>query len=177
MSGGLSLVVAVADDGVIGDADALPWHISEDLRRFRELTTGHVLVAGRRTHESITARLGQPLPGRHTVVVSGSTPPGGPTAFTAGAATTVADLGTALATAAQLSAGAPQPGVVVIGGARVYAQALPQVGTVHLTRVHLTPGGDTLMPEGWLDGFTVVDSRDLATSSGADVTFQTLTRG
>ncbi|MFC7573263.1 dihydrofolate reductase [Klenkia terrae] len=75
MSGGLSLVVAVADDGVIGDADALPWHISEDLRRFRELTTGHVLVAGRRTHESITARLGQPLPGRHTVVVSGSTPP------------------------------------------------------------------------------------------------------
>jgi dihydrofolate reductase len=173
----LSLVVAVADDGVIGDADALPWHISEDLRRFRQLTTGHVLVAGRRTHESITARLGQPLPGRHTVVVSGSTPSGGPTAFTAGAATTVADLDTALTTAADLATGAPEPGVVVIGGARVYGQALPQVDTVHLTRVHLTPGGDTRMPDGWLDGFTVVDSTDLATASGADVTFQTLTRG
>ncbi len=111
------------------------------------------------------------------MVVSGSTPPGGPTAYTAGAATTVADLDAALATAAELATGAPEPGVVVVGGAQVYAQALPRVDTVHLTRIHLSPGGDTRMPAGWLDGFDLVDSRDLATASGTDVTFQTLTRG
>ncbi|MEI4272647.1 dihydrofolate reductase [Klenkia sp. LSe6-5] len=173
----LSIVVAVADNGVIGDADGLPWHISEDLRRFRELTTGHVVVAGRLTHQSVVARLGQPLPRRHTVVVSRRTPPGGPQVWTAGAATTVGDLDSALALAARLAPDAEHPEVVVMGGAQLYAAALPQVGTVHLTRVHLEPDGDTRMPEGWLDAFTVVDSRDLATASGADVTFETLTRG
>ncbi|GHE14526.1 dihydrofolate reductase [Klenkia taihuensis] len=173
----LSLVVAVADDGVIGDRNGLPWHISEDLRRFRELTTGHVVVAGRLTHESVTSRLGRPLPGRHTVVVSGSTPPGGPQVWTPDAATVVPDLDTALELAGRLAVDAPHPDVVVMGGAQLYRQALPQVGTVHLTRVHLTPGGDTRMPEGWLDGFTVVDSRDLTTGSGTEVTFETLTRG
>ncbi|SDP40887.1 dihydrofolate reductase [Klenkia soli] len=173
----LSLVVAVADDGVIGDANGLPWHISEDLRRFRELTTGHVVVAGRLTHESVVARLGQPLPRRHTVVVSRRSAPAGPEVWTPGAATVAGDLDAALALAARLAADAEHPEVVVMGGAQLYAQALPQVGTVHLTRVHLEPGGDTRMPEGWLDGFTVADSRDLTTASGADVTFQTLTRG
>jgi len=173
----LSLVVAVADDGVIGDRNGLPWHISEDLRRFRELTTGHVVVAGRLTHESVTARLGRPLPGRHTVVVSGSTPAGGPQVWTPGAATVVADLGAALDLAGRLAPDAPHPDVVVMGGAQLYRQALPQVTTVHLTRVHLTPGGDTRMPDGWLDGFSVDDSRDLTTASGTDVTFETLTRG
>jgi dihydrofolate reductase len=172
----LSLVVAVADDGVIGDRDGLPWHISEDLRRFRELTTGHVVVAGRLTHQSVVARLGQPLPRRHTLVVSRRTAPGGPQVWTPGGATVVPDLDTALELGARLGADAEQPGVVVMGGAQLYTQALPQVDTVHLTRVHLEPGGDTRMPAGWLDGFTVVDSRDLTTASGTEVTFETLTR-
>ena len=173
----LSLVVAVADDGVIGDRNGLPWHISEDLRRFRELTTGHVVVAGRLTHQSVVARLGQPLPRRHTVVVSRSTAPDGPQVWTPGAATVVPDLDAALDLGARLAADADRPGVVVMGGAQLYAQALPQVDTVHLTRVHLEPGGDTRMPAGWLDGFTVVGSQDLVTASGTAVTFETLTRG
>ena len=173
----LSSVVAVADNGVIGDRNGLPWHISEDLRRFRELTTGRVVVAGRLTHESVVARLGQPLPRRHTVVVSGRTAPGGPRVWTPGAATVVGDLAAALELGARLAADAELPEVVVMGGAQLYAQALPQVDTVHLTRVHLEPEGDTRMPADWLAGFTVVDSTDLATASGTDVTFQTLTRG
>src|SRR5580692_10339405 len=65
-----SLIVAAAENEVIGAAGALPWHLPEDLRRFRRLTTGHAVVLGRVTHESIVARLGRALPGRTSAVVS-----------------------------------------------------------------------------------------------------------
>jgi dihydrofolate reductase len=65
-----SLIVAAAANEVIGRGGALPWHLPADLRRFRALTTGHVVVMGRLTHESIVDRLGHPLPGRTSVVVS-----------------------------------------------------------------------------------------------------------
>src|SRR5262245_42738077 len=67
----ISLIVAADELDVIGRDGALPWYLPEDLKRFRALTDGHVVVAGRRTHESIVERLGHPLPGRTTVVVSG----------------------------------------------------------------------------------------------------------
>src|SRR5205814_6619050 len=65
-----SLVVAAAANEVIGRGGALPWHLPADLRRFRSLTTGHVVVMGRLTHESILDRLGHPLAGRTSIVVS-----------------------------------------------------------------------------------------------------------
>ncbi|HEV2373674.1 MAG TPA: dihydrofolate reductase, partial [Streptosporangiaceae bacterium] len=68
----VSLVLAASDNEVIGIRGALPWHLPEDLRRFRALTTGHVVVMGRVTHDSILARLGRPLPGRTSVVVTSS---------------------------------------------------------------------------------------------------------
>jgi dihydrofolate reductase len=65
-----SLIVAAAANEVIGRGGALPWHLPADLRRFRALTTGHVVVMGRLTHESIVDRLGHPLAGRTSIVVS-----------------------------------------------------------------------------------------------------------
>jgi dihydrofolate reductase len=143
-----SLIVAVAANGVIGRDGALPWHLPGDLRRFRELTTGHVVIAGRRTHESIVDRLGHPLPGRITVVVSRQGLP------SAGPVLPQRSVPAALSVARAIEDFAGRDEVFVIGGAEVYAAALSEVDSVHLTRVHADIAGDVSMPDGWLDGFT-----------------------
>ena len=170
-----SLIVAAAANDVIGAGGALPWHLPEDLRRFRRLTAGHAVVLGRVTHESIVARLGRALPGRTSVVVSsrggpgsvpGSVPGGGGAADgtqVAWARSVAEALAAARAAEAIAAAGAAEAGtaagggeVFVLGGASVYEQALPEVDRVYLTRVHREVAGDTSMPAGWLDGFTLV---------------------
>jgi dihydrofolate reductase len=174
-----SLIVAAAENEVIGAGGTLPWYLPEDLRRFRRLTTGHAVVLGRVTHESIVARLGRALPGRSSVVVSSrGGPGGGPGAGgPAGAASGDGEVAWAGSMAAAMAAaraaeargaggggasgtsgasGASAGEVFVLGGASVYEQALPEVDRVYLTRVHREVAGDTLMPPGWLDGFTLV---------------------
>lgn len=155
-----SLIVAAARNDVIGAAGALPWYLPEDLRRFRRLTTGHAVVVGRVTHESILARLGRPLPDRTCVVVS-SRPPGGPQA----GVVWVTSLDSAMSAADTTEASTGERGtgageVFVIGGASVYQQVLPRVDRIYLTRLHREVEGDTSMPPGWLDGFTLVASDD-----------------
>ena len=166
-----SLIVAAAENDVIGAAGALPWHLPEDLRRFRRLTTGHAVVLGRVTHESIVARLGRALPGRTSVVVS-SRGAGGPRA--GGEVAWAGSVAAALAAAREAEArgGMPDPGgeVFVLGGASVYEQALPEVDRVYLTRVHREVAGDTSMPPGWLDGFTLV-GRDERPGAGGGFSF------
>ena len=148
-----SLIVAAARNDVIGREGGLPWHLPDDLRRFRRLTTGHAVVVGRLTHDSILARLGRPLPGRTSIVVSSR--PGGPDH---------ADVVWASSPHAALHLaghGEDRPGeVFVIGGASVYQQVLPRVGRVYLTRLHQDVDGDTVMPPGWLDGFTLTARED-----------------
>ncbi|SDE76338.1 dihydrofolate reductase [Streptomyces griseoaurantiacus] len=180
-----SLIVAAAENDVIGVDGDLPWHIPGDLRHFKRLTQGHAVVLGRLTHESILARLGRPLPRRTNVVVSRSPHPqntetagsAGTTAGTAGATGTPEtaagsaahaggvrwerSVAEALATAEALERAAGTDEVCVIGGASVYRQALPFVDRVHLTRVHLRVEGDTRMPEGWLEGFEEVSRLDV----------------
>jgi dihydrofolate reductase len=165
-----SLIVAAAENDVIGAGGALPWHLPEDLRRFRRLTTGHAVVLGRVTHESIVARLGRALPGRTSVVVSsrgaplsGGVPSGGGGADAGAGDAEVAWAGSvaaamAAARAAEARGGPRASGgeVFVLGGASVYEQALPEVDRVYLTRVHREVAGDTSMPAGWLDGFELV---------------------
>lgn len=126
----LALVVAMARNRGIGLGGALPWHLPEDLKRFKALTLGHALVMGRKTHQSI----GRPLPGRRNIVVtrSGATFPGCETA---------ASLGEALALARQTDA---LP--MVIGGAELYAQALPQATHLYLTQVDRDVEADTFFP-------------------------------
>ena len=127
----LSLIVAVSNNRVIGRGGQLPWRLSADLRRFKQLTMGHHLIMGRKTYESI----GRLLPGRTTIVVTRQpeyTVPGGLVARS-------------LDEARQLAAGDDE--AFVIGGAEIYGLALPLVERIYFTRVDTTVAGDTFFPE------------------------------
>lgn len=137
MRPGIVLVVAVADNDVIGRDGAMPWHLPADLRHFRRLTWGRPVVMGRKTFESI----GNPLPGRHNIVLTRQ--PG----WTADGVTVVPGLAAAIAAAvAELNPDTRAPDMMVIGGAQIYAEALPVATRVELTRIHMTPEGDTFFP-------------------------------
>jgi dihydrofolate reductase len=127
----VTLVAAVADNGVIGNAGGLPWHLPEDLRHFKRLTMGHVLVLGRRTYESI----GRALPGRTTVVISRQ--PG----WRADGVQPAASWPEALALAR-----CRDDEVFVGGGAEVFAAALPDADRLVITHVPGSPQGDTWFP-------------------------------
>ena len=131
----LVLIVARARNGVIGNAGAMPWHLSADLKRFKQMTVGKPVIMGRKTFESI----GKPLPGRQNIVLTrdhGWHVPG---------VTVVANLAEAVA-AAGLDPRARADGIMVIGGAQIYALALPSVTRIELTEIDADPKGDTLLP-------------------------------
>jgi len=127
----LSMVVAAAENGVIGQGNALPWHLPDDLKYFKALTLGKPVIMGRRTHESI----GRPLPGRVNLVVSRQ--PG----------LSIAGCCVVDSMAAALAAAGSVPEAVLIGGAQLYREALPAVDRIHLTRVHARVPGDAFLPE------------------------------
>lgn len=131
----VSFVVARAANGVIGRANALPWHIPADLKHFKRLTVGKPVIMGRKTFESI----GKPLPGRHNIVLT--TDPD----WRADGVTVAPNLAEAVA-AAGLDPRARAEEIFVIGGAGVFAEALPIATRVHLTEVHAEPDGDVTMP-------------------------------
>lgn len=155
----VSAVVAAAANDVIGADGALPWHLPEDLRRFKSLTSGGVVVMGRSTHDSILARLGHPLSGRTSIVIS-RTPrdPGGEQV------SYETSVEAALASAARLAAAAGHGEFFVIGGASVFGQALPSIDRIYLTRIHQDIEGDRVMPAGWLAGFRLTSRQDGAAS-------------
>jgi dihydrofolate reductase len=140
----ISMILAADEKGSIGKGGTLPWHLPEDLKRFKALTLGHVVIAGRRTHEDIVRRLGHPLPGRRTIVVSRRT------SFVDGP-----DVECRHRLDDALDA---SDDVYVIGGAEIYRAALPRVTRIYLTRVFGDFNGDTRLDEGWLDGFTLTDA-------------------
>lgn len=125
----VSLVVAVARNGVIGCDNDLPWRLPDDLKHFKAITLGKPVVMGRRTYESI----GRPLPGRENRVVSRR--PG----FEAPGCRVFASLEEALA--------GPEPEVMVIGGGQIYAAALPLAQRLYLTEVDAEVDGDARFPE------------------------------
>jgi dihydrofolate reductase len=128
----LTLVAAVADNGVIGNAGDIPWRIPADFAHFKALTLGHVLVMGRATYDSI----GRALPGRTTIVLTRDP------AWSADGVVAARSLEEALRLAETL------PGeVFVAGGAAVYAEALEHAHAQVLTEVHLSPEGDTHYPQ------------------------------
>ncbi|KST56864.1 diacylglycerol kinase [Methylobacterium sp. GXS13] len=129
MSPAIALVVAVARNGVIGRDNGLAWHLSSDLKRFKALTMGKPMLMGRRTWASI----GRPLPGRRTLVLTRD--PG----FRAEGAEIVHDWDAAVAAAAA-------PELMVVGGAEIYALALPHADRLHLTEVEAEPEGDVRFP-------------------------------
>ncbi|MCW2854725.1 MAG: dihydrofolate reductase [Marmoricola sp.] len=127
----LTLLAAVADNGVIGADGDIPWRIPADFAHFKALTLGHVLVMGRATYESI----GRPLPGRTTIVLTRDP------AWSTDGVLVAHDLVTALALAEDID-----HDVFVVGGASVYGDALGVADAQVLTEVHLSPEGDTVYP-------------------------------
>jgi dihydrofolate reductase len=123
----LAIIAAVAQNRGIGKGGKLPWHISEDLKRFKHLTVGHAILMGRKTFESI----GHPLTGRRNVVLSSRSVPGVESYPTIAAA---------------LSALADQERVFVIGGGQIYAEFLDRADEVYLTLVHRDVNADTFFP-------------------------------
>jgi dihydrofolate reductase len=127
----ISFVVAVARNGVIGREGGLPWHISSDLKRFKEITMGKPVIMGRKTWDSLPRK---PLPGRRNIVITRQP------RFLAEGADVVATAEEAL----NLCAGAPE--VAVIGGGEVYRLFWPMVDRLYLTEVDLEVEGDTHFP-------------------------------
>lgn len=131
----LVLVVARARNGVIGRGGALPWHLPADLRRFKAMTVGKPVIMGRKTFDSI----GKPLPGRHNIVLTRD--PG----WQAAGVTVAANLAEAVA-AAGLDPRARADAIMVIGGAQIYAEALPSATRIEVTEIDAAPEGDTMLP-------------------------------
>ena len=126
----LTLVVAKARNGTIGRHNALPWHLPDDLAHFKRTTMGAPIIMGRKTWESI----GRPLPGRRNIVVTRNR------GYTATGADVVQSLDDALA----LASDAGQ--IFIIGGAQLYAAAMPRAHRILLTEIDADFDGDTFMP-------------------------------
>jgi dihydrofolate reductase len=152
------LVVAIAQNGVIGNNGLIPWHISDDLKRFKALTLGHTVVMGRKTWDSLPR---QPLPGRVNVVVTRQKD------WRADGAVAAHSLDEAMAYAS----GA----VMVIGGAEIYQRALPLATRIELTEVHEDVVGDArfmLDRTGWREALR----EEHVTPDGLRYSYVTLTR-
>ncbi len=132
----IALIVARARNGVIGQNNQLPWRLPEDLRYFKRITLGKPVIMGRNTWES----LGKPLPGRDNIVITRNN------SFYAHGATVVNDMETALLLADSLAAASGAEEIMVIGGAQIYAEALPYVTRAYVTEVDADIDGDAFFP-------------------------------
>lgn len=146
----ITLLVARARNGAIGKDNALPWHLPEDLQHFKATTLGHPIVMGRRTFESI----GRPLPGRRTLVVTSDA------GWTHAGCERAASLDDAIARCADA------PELFVVGGARLYADAMPRADRLLVTEVDLTVAGDVFFPPIDPAQWRQVDRRDAVSRTG-----------
>ncbi len=156
----ISIIVAMARDRVIGVRNTLPWHLPDDLKHFKALTMGHHIIMGRKTYESI----GRPLPGRTTVIVSRDP------AYQVPGCVTAASIETAMAACGD------DPEIFFVGGANLYAQALPYATRLYLTEIDIEVEGDAWFPafdrSSWRE--TARDCR--TTDTGLAFCFLTLER-
>ncbi|NKB38152.1 MAG: dihydrofolate reductase [Gammaproteobacteria bacterium] len=157
----LSIVVAMASNGIIGRNGDLPWRLSADLRHFKAITMGKPIVMGRLTHESI----GRPLPGRDNIVLTRDHN------YTAVGCSVIHDLQSLETLFAEQEA-------MIIGGAQIYADTLPFVKRLYLTEVHAEVEGDVCFPVFKRDEWTET-SRDFHLAdekNDYDYSFVTLAR-
>jgi len=146
----LSIIVAISKDGVIGLNNTLPWHLPEDLRRFKALTMGHHIIMGRKTYES----LGRLLPGRTTVIVTRNK------TYKVEGALTVHSLESALK---QCSADV-EP--FLIGGAELYKNGLERATKLYITQVNAEFVGDAFFPKVDYDDWQLIEKKDHISTSG-----------
>ena len=159
----LSIIAAVARNRVIGFQGAMPWHLPEDLKRFKRITMGSPVIMGRKTFESILAALGKPLPGRRNIVITRSgtfNSPGAEFASTLEAAISLTK----------------SPTAFVIGGAEIYRLALPVAESLHLTEIDREYPGDTWFPEIDPAEWEAVEREDREDESGLRFSFVTYRR-
>jgi dihydrofolate reductase len=142
----VTIIAAVADNGVIGHGNDIPWRLPDDWKRFKQITMGHHLLMGRKTWDSI----GRALPGRTTIVISRSSP-----ALPEGVG-----LADSLAEAIRRAAASGDDEAFVAGGAEIYAQALPMADKLLITRVHCSPEGDTFFPDWPAEQWTLLSEED-----------------
>jgi len=152
----ISAVVAVSENDVIGRDGGLPWHVSSDLKLFREITLGKPIIMGRRTWDSLPRK---PLPGRRNIVITRQTD------FYADGAELAHSVDEALA----LCAGETE--VSIIGGGQVYADALDRTTRIYLTRVHMQVEGDTFLPALQDDEWKEVERRPFPMGERDDAAF------
>lgn len=134
----VALIVAAAENGVIGLEGDMPWHQSSDLKRFRRLTMGKPLIMGRKTFEAI----GKPLDGRDNIVISAN-----PEFRAIPGVQVVATPEAAVALAEACAREREADEIMVIGGAQIYAALLPLASRIYLTRVHASPRGDAFFQD------------------------------
>jgi dihydrofolate reductase len=130
-------IAAIAENGVIGRAGGMPWRLRSDMRHFRALTLGKPVVMGRKTYLSLSIK---PLPGRTNIVISRDKD------FTLAGAIVAPSLEAALEAARGDALRRGADAIMVIGGADIYAQAMPLAQRLEITRVHLTADGDAAFP-------------------------------
>jgi dihydrofolate reductase len=130
----ISIVAAVAKNGVIGAKNDLPWYLPEDLKRFKQLTTGKTVLMGRKTFESILARLGKPLPNRDNVVITRNKEYKVPEGVF-----THTDVATALRNHGSAD-------IYVIGGGELFSQTIDKADVLHITHVDKEVEGDVFFP-------------------------------
>jgi dihydrofolate reductase len=162
----IALIVAMAENRVIGRGGTLPWRIPADLKYFKAKTMGKPIVMGRRTYESI----GKPLPGRPNIVVTrgGSDYPEG--------VDVAPDAETALAIADRRACECGTDEIMIIGGAALYATLLPRADRIYLTEIHEAVDGDTVFPDFDRDEWWEVEREDRDDIHSAPVSFVTLDR-
>lgn len=127
----ISLIVAVAENGIIGTGGTMPWHITEDFAHFKAVTLGHSVVMGRKTYESI----GRPLPRRRNIVITRN----------ADLRIEGCEMATSLESAVAMCEGEEE--IFVIGGGEIYRQAMPLAHKLYITHVGMRAEGDTRFPE------------------------------
>lgn len=162
----IALIVAMADNRVIGRGGTLPWRIPADLKYFKAKTMGKPIVMGRRTFESI----GRPLPGRANIVVTrggGDYPEGVDVA---------PDAAAALAIAGRRATEAGADEIMVIGGAALYEALLPRADRIYLTEIHEAVAGDTIFPDFDRAAWREVEREDREDIHSVPVSFVTLDR-
>ena len=152
----LSIIAAVAKNGVIGNKGKLPWHLSEDLKHFKEITMGHPIIMGRKTFQSI----GHPLPGRENIVLSSDED------FQAEGITVIHSF------AEEIEKYSDQKSFV-IGGEKVYQLSLPLVDRLYLTLIDRDFEGDTYFPEiDWEKQFKIVEESPRQLSAKEEIPYR-----
>jgi len=154
MTGKLSLIVAMDENRVIGRGNDLPWHISEDLKHFKALTTGKPVIMGRKTFDSILSRIGKPLPNRPNYIISRNP-------LDRDDIIPCTSLDDAIEKARSDN---PDQEIMIIGGASIYEQAAPLVERIYLTQVHaIIEGADA-----WFPAWNKADWQEMEKTSSSD---------